>query len=78
MALAFNFKKGGSMLNASQLTEYERKRLNKARICPVCGKEVRDFDDFLMLKRRNRRNVYYKFIHKECEYGKEGILWQTS
>lgn len=66
------------MLNASQLTAYERKRLNKERICPVCSKEVRDFDDFLMLKRRNRRNVYYKFIHKECEYGKERILWQTS
>lgn len=62
-------------ITASQLTEYERKRFNKARVCPVCGKELRDFDDFEMLKRRDRRKVYYKFIHKECAYGKERIIW---
>lgn len=62
-------------MNASQLTAYEKKRLNKGRVCPVCGKELRDFDDFIMIKRRDRRNVYYKFIHKECEHGKERIIW---
>lgn len=62
-------------IDASQLTAYEHKRLNRNRICPVCGKEVRDFDKFIMLKKRDRRRVFYKFIHKECEYGKEGIVW---
>ena len=62
-------------IDASQLTAYERKRLNKNRICPVCGKEIRDFDKFIMLKKRDRRYMFYKFIHKECVYGEEGILW---
>jgi transcription initiation factor IIE alpha subunit len=65
-------------LNASQLTAYERRRLNLNRTCPVCNSEVRDFDEFEMIKRRHRRNVYYKFIHKECAYGKERIIWQTA
>ncbi len=62
-------------MNASQLTAYERKRLNRSRVCPVCGKEIRDFDEFDMLKKRDRRVVYYKFIHKECEHGAQRILW---
>lgn len=62
-------------MNASQLTAYQRRRFNKERVCPICGKELRDFDDFIMLRRRNRHKVYYKFIHRECENGKERILW---
>lgn len=62
-------------IDASQLTAYERKRLNKNRICPVCGKEIRDFDKFIMIKKRDRRYMFYKFIHKGCVYGEEGILW---
>lgn len=62
-------------VTASQLTAYERRRFNKERTCPVCGKEIRDFDDFIMLKKRNRRFVYYKFVHKECEHGAERIIW---
>lgn len=60
---------------ASQLTAYERKRLNKSRICPICNKEIRDFDKFRMLKRRDRRLVFYKFIHEECAHGEKNILW---
>ena len=58
-----------------ELTEYQRRVFNKQRICPICGKEILDFDDFKMLRVRHRRNVYYNFIHKGCEYGEERIVW---
>lgn len=61
-----------------ELTQYERRVFNRHRICPVCHKEILDFDEFLMLKIRNRRRVYYNFIHKECEHGKERIVWPVS
>lgn len=63
---------------ARELTAYERRILNQHRICPICGKEILDFDDFKMLKIRHRRRVYYNFIHKRCEYGEERILQQIS
>lgn len=63
---------------ARELTAYERRILNKNRICPVCGKEILDFENFKMLKVRHRHKVYYNFIHKECEDGEERILRSVS
>ena len=60
---------------ARDLTAYERRVLNHNRRCPVCGREILDFDNFKMLKVRHRRRVYYNFIHKRCEYGEERIIW---
>lgn len=65
-------------MNIRELTQYERRVFNMHRICPVCHREILDFDEFLMLKIRNRRRVYYNFIHKECENGKERIVWPIS
>lgn len=66
--------------NASQLTEYEKKRLNRQRVCPICGTEIRDYNSFYMFKRRDRRSVDYTFVHKPCyeriiENGKEVDIW---
>lgn len=59
---------------ARELTAYQRRVFNTMRTCPVCGKEILDFDDMKMLRLRHRRKVYYNFIHRRCEYGEEGIL----
>ncbi len=50
----------------SQLTAYEKKRLNSNRKCELCGKEIRDFQTITFLKLRDRRKVFYKFCHHEC------------
>lgn len=63
---------------ARDLTAYERRIFNTLRTCPVCGKEILDFDEFEMIKLRHRRRVYYNFIHRRCEYGKEGIIRSVS
>ena len=60
---------------ARELTAYERRILNQNRICPVCGEEILDFEDFKMLKVRHRHRVYYNFIHKRCEHGEERLIW---
>lgn len=54
------------VLKVSQLTEYERRRLNKARQCVICGKRIHDYDLIIMNKRRDARKVQYAFAHAEC------------
>lgn len=63
---------------AKELTPYQRRVFNTMRICPVCGKEILDFDDMKMLRLRHRRKVYYNFIHKGCEYGEERVVRSIS
>lgn len=65
-------------MTARDLTPHQRRIFNTKRICPVCGEEILDFDDFKMLRVRHRRNVYYNFIHRRCEYGEERIVWPVS
>lgn len=63
---------------ARDLTQYERRIFNTMRSCAVCGEQILDFDEFDMIKLRHRRKVYYNFIHRRCEYGKEGIIREVS
>ena len=58
-----------------ELTQYQRKILNSHRICPVCNKEIFDFEDFMMLKIRHKRKVYYHFIHGRCNDGANKLIW---
>lgn len=63
------------VLKASQLTEYERRRLNKSRQCVICGERIHDYDLIVMNKRRDARKVQYAFAHADCfDEGSED-LW---
>lgn len=57
----------GKYIEVSQLTAYERKRLNSNRICKICGEEIRDYQPIIMTKKRDRHKVYYEFIHADCK-----------
>lgn len=50
----------------SQLTAYERRRLNLNRFCCICNSVIHDYDPICMEKRRDRREVEYTFAHWEC------------
>lgn len=51
----------------SQLTVYERRRLNKQRHCVICNDLIHDYDTISFQKRRDRRKVEYAFCHYKCE-----------
>lgn len=53
-------------LAVHSLTEYQRRRLNSARTCTVCGAIIHDYDLISMETRRDRRRVEYAFTHSEC------------
>lgn len=53
-------------LDVSQLTHYERRRLNMARQCPICAKSIMDDDYICMSKIKDRRNMWYTFYHADC------------
>lgn len=53
-------------IRVSQLTAYERKRLNKNRACILCGRDIKDFENIIMIKKRNRHKVNYNFCHYRC------------
>lgn len=53
-------------MELKDLTRYQRRRLNQARECPVCHKEIMDYHRFAMFKRRHRRCMVYEFIHTHC------------
>lgn len=50
----------------SQLTAYEKRRLNLNRLCCICNQEIRDYQKIVMCKRRDRRTVDYAFAHYNC------------
>lgn len=54
-------------IKVSQLTAYEKKRLNRNRKCLLCGEEIKDFELLLMVKKRDRHKMYYEFTHKKCD-----------
>lgn len=54
-------------ISVSQLTEYERRRLNNQRECVLCNDVIHDYDKISFCKRRDRRKVEYAFCHYECE-----------
>lgn len=60
----------------SQLTAYERRQLNKQRICVICGDTIHDYDKITFQTRRDRRNVEYVFAHGDCasEYGEPNLF----
>ena len=53
-------------LKVSQLTDYERRRLNQSRQCLLCGQTIQDYEHIVMIKKRNRRNMLYSFAHFRC------------
>lgn len=53
-------------MEIKDLTRYQRRRLNQARKCPVCGNEIMDWHYFVMLKHRHRRCMIYEFVHTKC------------
>ena len=52
--------------DVSQLTEYQRKVLNKHRVCVFCGKRIHDYDPVAYFSRRDGRYVEYVFMHQVC------------
>lgn len=53
-------------MEIKDLTRYQRRRLNQARKCSICGKEIMDWHHFVMLKHRHRRCMIYEFVHIGC------------
>lgn len=65
-----------NILKVSQLTSYQRRRLNNARDCVLCGLRIHDYDLIVMDKRRDVRNVEYVFAHASC-FNEGDNLWQN-
>ena len=61
----------------SQLTAYERRQLNKQRVCAICGATIHDYDKITFQTRRDRRKVEYVFAHGDCalEYGEPNLFY---
>lgn len=53
-------------MEIKDLTRYQRRRLNQARKCPVCGNEIMDWHYFEMFKHRHKRCMIYEFVHIKC------------
>ena len=64
-------------MKASQLTEYEKKRLNLNRNCYICDQPIRDYEQIDFIKTRDRRWVQYNFYHTACaiKYGIKEVTW---
>lgn len=54
-------------IQVSQLTAYERRRLNQDRRCVICTEPIHDYDMISFATRRDQRNVDYVFAHYECD-----------
>lgn len=67
-------------MKASQLTEYERKRLNLNRCCYLCEQPIRDYEEIEFIKTRDRRLVQYNFYHTACmiKYGLKEVVWNET
>lgn len=64
-------------MKVSELTAYERKRLNLSRTCLICGERIHDYDELIFQKRRDVRNVEYAFAHASCFKGGDLFKWQN-
>ena len=63
-------------MKRADLTKYQQIRLSKARVCPLCGKEIYNDDELEFEARPLSKSKVYIFYHAECRkgvknYGKE-------
>lgn len=50
----------------SEVSDTVRRRLKYNNICPVCGSEIKDYQDFQYVSFRRGSNMCYKFFHTFC------------
>lgn len=56
------------------LSQYEKRRFNTNHVCPICWKEIRCHERFIMFKRKTGRIMRYSFYHEQCLYVGRGDL----
>ena len=48
------------------LNDNQRRRFNRASICPICHQKISPNENFILVKRKNRRCKQYIFYHTGC------------
>lgn len=43
-----------------------KRRLSQSSICPICEKEISEYDDFQYIAFKRSRNIIYRFFHTKC------------
>ena len=49
-----------------ELTEYQKKRFQQMKKCPLCGRVIDVGESFQLVKVRRSKAIYYTFIHDTC------------
>lgn len=50
----------------TDVTETVKRRLKYNNICPICGSEIKDYQDFQFVSFRRGSYMCYKFFHTFC------------
>ncbi|MBO7716647.1 MAG: hypothetical protein J6S85_23980, partial [Methanobrevibacter sp.] len=50
----------------ADVSDTVKRRLNYNKICPVCGTEIKDFQDFQYVVFKRGVNKCYRFFHTFC------------
>ena len=58
-------------MTRNDLTDLQKRRFDKNRICPLCNQVIDVTDKILFIKRRYGRCKHYTFYHERCLYGKQ-------
>lgn len=65
----------------SDLNDNQRRRFNRLDVCPICHQKIDVNENFVLIKKRNRRYKVYTFYHERClfdESKKETKIEQVS
>lgn len=49
-----------------ELTEYQKRRFQQMKRCPICGRPIDVGESFQVVKVRRSKAIYYTFIHDTC------------
>lgn len=49
-----------------ELTEYQKRRFQQMKRCPICGRPIDVGESFQVVKVRRSKAIYYTFIHDAC------------
>lgn len=53
-------------MEVKDLSQTEKYRLSKIRVCSICNCPIEDYHDLQVIKYRSGRRVEYNFFHTEC------------
>lgn len=55
----------------AMVTDTVKRRLCYHKICPICGTEIKDFQDFQYITFKRGTSKCYRFFHTFCLIGDE-------